>query len=165
MSDDRDGGIHLAVTLAADRLPVLGMPTAVRPQLAQRAVVGASGEAGPDERFAYLQFASFAWLRFALAAGLAMVGLAYAGHLLAGDNGLRAGAAIGATACFFCLAGAVYLIWKTCWALWARSRARRYGTQDLGYLRAATRSTPHNSSLVAQAVVGVITFYLVVTLW
>jgi hypothetical protein len=55
----------------------------------------------------------------------------------------------------------VYAIWKSVWAFWARFRDRRYGGQDVGCLRAMTRSELHDSSLVAQALVGVITFYVV----
>jgi hypothetical protein len=162
-SDDQDG-IHLAVALGADRLPPpLGAPAALRAHFARRAVVGASSQAGADERLDFLGTVSWSWLRFALVVGMVMVGLAYVGHLLAGDTGRNAGLAIGASVGFFCLTGAVYSIWKTVWAVRARSRARRYGFQDPTYLRVMARTTLHNTSLAAQTVVGVVTFYLVLT--
>jgi hypothetical protein len=126
-------------------------------------VIGASSEATPDERLDFLGTVSWSWLRFALIAGLAMVGIAYAGHVLAGNAGRNVGLAVGASVCFFCLTGATYATWKTAWAVWARFRARRHGAQDPGYLRATTRSTLHNSSLLVQTAAGVVTFYLVLT--
>jgi hypothetical protein len=164
MIDGDQGGVHLAVALAADRLPVLGMPRAARAFFAQQVLSDASIAASASERVRFLRSVSYSWMRFSLVTGLAMIVLAYVGHLLVGKSGGTAGIAIGGGIGFFFLTGAVYSTWKTVWAVWAQFRARRYGTQDAGYLRAMARSRLHDSSLAAQAVVGAVTFYLVVTL-
>src|SRR4051812_4875637 len=95
MIDGDQGGVHLAVALAADRLPVLGMPRAARVYFAQQVLSDASIEASPGERVRFLRSVSYSWMRSSVVAGLAMVGLAFVGHLLAGKSGSTAGMAVG----------------------------------------------------------------------
>jgi hypothetical protein len=72
---------------------------------------------------------------------------------------LSAFAAVG----FFCLSGAVNVLWRWYWYLpQARRRARKNGVGSARFASAMRSASPRNSSLIFQWGVGIVTFVAMV---
>jgi hypothetical protein len=141
-------------SIGADRLPLLGVPGPMRAYTRMRMESGAQPGADPDERILYLRSVFLGWMVFGLIAGFAMVALAYVGHLLAANTGRTVGIAVGAGAGFFCITGCLYVTWCQAYAIWARSKARKWGVESAEYARAAEHAELSNSSLIVQGLAG-----------
>jgi hypothetical protein len=117
----------------------------------------------PADRRKFLFEAGLCWTLLGCVAGLGMVvfGLptwAVLGHVPGGIV-LSAFAAVG----FFCLSGAVNVLWRWYWYLpQARRRARKNGVGSARFASAMRSASPRNSSLIFQSGVGIVTFVAMV---
>jgi hypothetical protein len=103
---------------------------------------GSQPGADPDERILYLRSVFLGWMMFGLIAGVAMIALAYVGHLLAANTGRTVGIAVGAGVGSFCISGCLYVNWHLAYAVWARSKARKWGIESAEYAGGARWSSP-----------------------
>ena len=152
--------MHLAVAEAVDRLPIVGAPAPFRSSLASAMDRGAGPDGDPEDRVFLVWSVVVAWLIVALGCGALMIALAFVGHLVAGESGNHVGTAVGLGLGFFCVAGAAYAWYRMLFARAARHRARRVGMDDQRYRKLARLATLHNTSLVGQAVLGVLALSL-----
>jgi hypothetical protein len=159
------GGVHLAVGLAADRVPLLGTPRQFRDLIGDRVRAGARCEASPEERVFYLRSIVSGWFTFSVLCGFLMVALAWLGDQVAGNHGRNTAIAVGAAGVVFCLSGGVYATWKLLYAVLAKMRLRAADSGDVRFRRYARRSEPTSRSLIPQGLAGVATLLvLAVTL-
>lgn len=115
----------------------------------------AEQHADADAFYVYLYGVIAGWYLLALAAGLAMVGLAYLAGLAVGRAGQDAALIAGVGFTFFCVAGAADATWRSLVVYAARRRQTQFGVADnrvLAELRTARVDYP---VLVAQALIGV----------
>jgi hypothetical protein len=87
-------------------------------------------DAAPTESYVYFYAVIAGWYILALAAGLLMVGLAYLGHLVDGDQGNRIGVTVGVALAAFCIIGAMDATWRSLLVYAAKRRAQTHGADD-----------------------------------
>jgi hypothetical protein len=153
-SSIRSGTLHLAVAKAMMWLLFLTNPHGLREQVLVQIRDEADDAAEPDDRILYARTVAGGWAALSFVCGLAMVGLAFIGELLAGGSGRTVGLAAGLGATLFCVSGSLYASWRMLWGYRLRTIVRQYGSEHASFTRAARNATLRNRSIVGQLVVA-----------
>jgi hypothetical protein len=150
----QSGSLHLAVVKTMMWLLFRTEPPWLRERARAQIEEEADYAADPDDRVLYARLVAGGWVVLGLLCGLAMVGLAFVGEMLAGHSGQTVGLTAGIGTAFFCIAGALYATSRMLWAYRLPALARRHGPASPEIARAARRATPRNTSLVGQIAVA-----------
>jgi hypothetical protein len=110
----------------------------------------------PDLRRSALYIINAAWGVFAFAFLVAMLVVGVPVQMLAGDRAGNVVFSILAGASYFCLAGCAHVLRRWYWYLPKARRQLRAGDRP-AYEEAMLHALPRNSSVVSQAIVGILT--------